>query len=189
MARRLRHLILAALIVSLSVGAAYFILHRHLLSRPELLLEEAAQRVDISLNDIDYTQISDGRKEWTLTADRVTYVAKDDLFSLEKINLAIYHPSGRRVWITGREGAYCRKEGWINIKGQARIQADGGFSLQAEAFTYRLEAQEVFSPDEIILTGPGLEITGRGLRFDLAGFKAVVLEDVTTVLSGGGEGV
>ena len=189
MARKLRHLILAALIVSLGVGAAYFVLRGQLLSHPERLLEEAARRVDISLNDIDYTQLNDGRKEWTLTADRVTYVAEDDLFSLQKVNLVIYHSSGRRIQVTGREGAYCRKEGWINIKGQARIQTDEGYSLQAEAFTYRVEAQELSSTDEIVFTGPGLEVTGRGLRFDLAAWKAIVLEDVTTVLSGGGAGV
>jgi len=188
MARRLRYLILAALIVSLGVGAGYFILRGHLLSHPELLLEEAARHVDVSLNDIDYTQISDGRKEWTLTADTVAYVGADDLFSLSKVNLVIYHSSDRRIRVTGAEGAYCRKEGWISIKGQARIQTDGGYSLEAEAFTYRFEDQELSSTDEIIFTGPGLEITGRGLKFDLAAWKAVVLEDVTTVLSAGGAG-
>jgi len=189
MARRLRHLILAALFVSLGVGAAYLILRGHLLSHPELLLEEAARRVDVSLSDIDYTQLTDGRKEWTLTASTVAYVGADDLFSLQEVNLVIYHPSGRRIWVSGREGAYCRKEGWISIKGQARIKTDGGYSLQAEAFTYRSETQELSSTDEIFFTGPGLEITGRGLKFDLAAWKAVVLEEVTTVLSAGGAGV
>ena len=189
MVRRLRHLILVALIVSLGVGAAYLILRGHLLSHPELLLEEAARRVDVSLNDIDYTQITDGRKGWTLKASTVAYVAADDLFSLQEINLLIYHPSGRRVWVTGREGAYNRKEGVVSIKGQARIHTDGGYSLQAETFTYRSEEQELSSTDEIIFSGPGLEVTGRGLRFDLAAWKAIVLEDVTTVLSGGGAGV
>ncbi|MBW1712860.1 MAG: hypothetical protein JRJ59_06915 [Deltaproteobacteria bacterium] len=71
MAGKLRYFILGALVLFIGLGLGFSLLRAHLLKRPELLLEEAARRFDLSLNQIDYTQISDGRKQWSLKAEKV----------------------------------------------------------------------------------------------------------------------
>jgi|GEM_PF-3510785 len=180
MARRLKYVILAALIGSLGLGLGYSLLRAHLLKRPELLLEEAARRVDLSLNDIDYTQISAGRKQWTLKAKQVRFEQANETFTLKEILVTVYRPSGQELEIQGDVGLYNRKEAWIKVQGRARLSSDTGFRLTSESFLYRLEEQELSSPDPVALSGPGLEITGRGIRVDVANWKAVFLEDVTS---------
>jgi len=182
MARRARYLILAALVLSLGAGLSFFFLRGHLLKRPELLLEEAARRVDLRLQDVDYTQISKGRKEWTLKASRVDYLQQGEMFSLEDVHLLFYHPSGNDVTVVGRTGFYNRREGWIKVVGQGRVNWKSGFEMTAESFTYHLESRELTTPDEVLITGPGLRISGRGLQANLAQMKAVVKEQVQTEL-------
>ena len=180
MAKRLKYVILAALIGFLGLGLGYSLLRAHLLKRPELLLEEAARRVDLSLNDIDYTQISDGRKQWTLKAKQVKFEQAKETFTLKEIRVTVYRPSGQELKIKGDLGLYNRKEAWIKIQGSARLSSDNGFQLRSDSFLYRLEKQELTSPDPVALSGPGLEITGRGIQIDVANWKAVFLEDVTS---------
>ncbi len=191
MSRQVRYFILAALVICLGVGAAFFVLRSHLLKRPELLLEEAARRVDLSLKDIDYTQITDGRKEWTLKASQVDYVQDKDVFSLKDVAVLIYQARGRQMKVTGDEGLYNRREGWIKIVGRARIMAEGGYQLRAHSLTLSLETKEMTSSDQVILTGPGFQVKGRGLRAELNQWRAALLGEVAAEIEvkAGNQGV
>ena len=166
------------MIGSLGVGVAFFVLRGHLLKRPELLLEEAARRVDLSLKDIDYTQITDGRKEWTLKASQVEYVRDEDVFSLEDVSVLIYEARGRQVKITGDKGLYNRREAWIRIEGRARISAEGGYRLAAPSLTLSLDSKEMTTHDPVVFTGPGFKVKGKGLKAELERWKAAFLDEV-----------
>ena len=118
MARRLRYLILAALLICLGAGLSYSIVRGHLLKRPDRLLEEAARLVDLRLENIDYTQITEGRREWSLKATHVDFKEKDDLFTLEDVSLILYQKSNHHLKIEGDRGLYNRKDRWIKVMGR-----------------------------------------------------------------------
>lgn len=182
MARRLKYVILIALVASIGLGVGFSLFRAHLLERPELLLEEVAKRVDLSLQDIDYTQISDGRKEWSLKAKQVDVDQAQDVFTLREVRVTVFRPTGETVSIRGDEGLFNRKKGWIKLLGRAEVKSDEGYTLKADKFLYRLNEQLLTSADPVSLTGPGVKITGRGLKVDVAKMKATILENVKTEL-------
>ncbi len=180
MAGKIKYIILAALVASLGLGVGFAILRANLLKRPELILEEAARRVDLSLKDIDYTQISRDRKEWTLKAKQVSYEQDQDTFNLEQVRVTVYRPSGMEIEISGKLGLFKRKEGWVKVRGEALLKNDRGFRLKAETFLYNLEKQELTSPDMVFLSGPGIKISGRGIMINVAEWKVVFSSEVTS---------
>ncbi len=180
MAGKIKYVILAALVASVGLGVGFSILRANLLKRPELILEEAARRADLSLKNIDYTQLNGDRKEWTLKAKQVSYEQDKDTFNLQQIRVIVYRPSGMEITISGRVGLFNRKEGWVRIKGKAELKNDRGFWLKAETLTYYLEKQELTSPDMVYLSGPGLKISGRGVTINVAEWKAVFSAEVTS---------
>ena len=185
MAGKIKYVILAALVASLGLGVGFAVLRANLLKRPELILEEAARRMDLNLKDIDYTQISGDRKEWTLKAKQVSYEQKRDTFNLEQVRVTVYQPSGMEIEISGDLGLFNRKEGWVRVEGAARLSNDQGYQLSADTFTYSLEKQELTSPDLVHLVGPGLKISGRGIMVNVAEWKAVFSSEVTSEWHGG----
>lgn len=180
MARRLKYIILIALVLCVGVGAAFFFLRGQLLSHPELILEEVAKQADLSLKDIDYSHISDGRKQWTLTASQAEYVQEKDVYSLKDVKVTYFRADGSTVSLRGNEGSFNRKEGWVKVSGKARITADGGYVMASETFTYRLEEQLLTTPDRVDFSGPGFKISGRGLKVEMKTVKATLMSDVST---------
>ncbi len=180
MTGKIKYIILAALVASLGLGVGFAVLRANLLKRPELILEEAARRMDLNLKDIDYTQISGERKEWTLKAKQVSYEQERDTFNLELVRVTVYRPSGMEIEIKGKLGLFNRKEGWVRIEGEAQLTNDQGFELKADTFMYNLEKQELTSPDMVHLKGPGLRISGRGIMVNVAEWKAVFRSEVTS---------
>ncbi len=178
MRRKLPYVILSLLVLCLGVAGGYMFLRSHLLSRPELFLEEVVKRADLSLKDIDYTHIVDGKKQWTLKADQVDYLQKDDVYSLRQVRVLYYASPERVVTLQGKEGLFSRSEGWVRVKGEAVITADGGYKAESEEFTYRIQSQEVQSQEEVRLAGPGFAINGRGLTVNLGTWKARLQNDV-----------
>ncbi len=180
MAGKIKYIILAALVAFLGLGVGFSVLRANLLKRPELILEEAARRMDLNLKDIDYTQISGDRKEWTLKAKQVSYEQNQDTFNLEEVRVIVYRPSGMEIEIKGKVGLFNRKEGWVQVKGDSELKNDRGFKLEAETFLYNLDKQELTSPDMVLLSGPGLKIRGRGIMVDVAQWKVVFKAEVTS---------
>ncbi len=188
MARRLRYLILAALIVCLGAGTAFFVVRSHLLARPEMLLEEAAKHIDLSLKDIDYTQITEGRKEWTLKATQVDYKQDADQFELKDVEVRLYRQGGGMVQLKGKAGIYNRKENWVQIRGRVLVKTDNGYILRGKAFTFDLKQRVLTSQDVVYISGPGFQIAGHGLKFEVASRKLILMSDVTTEILNVGDG-
>jgi len=94
--------------------------------------------------------------------------------------VTVFRPSGRTIKIVGNKGLYNRREGWINIQGQARFSLAGGYQLQSESFLYRLKEQELTTQDRVDMSGPGLHIQARGLKVDVTSWKATFLGEVAS---------
>lgn len=187
MARRLRYLILIAMIAVVGVGVAFLVVRSHLLSSPEMLLSEVLSNVDLSLQNIDYTQITDGKKEWTLRATQVDFQKDKDLFSLRDIHVILYREDGSEINLKGKLGYYNRGQNWVKVEGGVVAESDDGYRFTGESFNFDIESKILTSQQAVHISGPGFKINGQGLKVDIAAWTVTLLRDVETELARIGE--
>ncbi len=71
---------------------------------PVEILKQLPKNIDISLQKIHYTDIKDGKKRWTIVADRVEYDKTSDYTYFKKIKMDIF-PKGEE---NGQDFTCCR---------------------------------------------------------------------------------
>lgn len=186
-ARKIKVLILVALVLSIGAGVGFMIVRSHLMSNPELLLDQVAKHVDLSLKNVDYTQITDGRKEWTLKATQIDYEQSQDQFALEDIDVTLYRTEGGSVRMTGKTGVFNRKENWVTVKQKVRIITEEGYSVWGDSFRFDLQNRILTGQGRVHLTGPWFQIAGTDMRFSVTEKLMVLEKDVETKIFRAGD--
>ena len=120
---------------------------------------------------LDYTQVSDGRREWTLFSEVARYDEGGRYLALDGVMLAFYPKEGGKVTIEGKLGIYQDKRKRVTLKGDVKARTDDGIVLETEKLVYS-------QPDQLVVTDWPVDITGRDFSIKAKGMEVDINKEV-----------
>lgn len=163
--RRFRILLAAALAaVVLGTLAAYWL-------NPPVKLQVKEDPTAVILDQdgrpyvkgLTYTQVRDGLKRWTLTAEGARYDDASGHVTLINVKVDWFPEKGGLMTIVGDEGEYDQHNQVVILRGNVRGRTHDGMRLKAEYLTYSERDQVVESDSWVTLSGARFSVTGKGV--------------------------
>lgn len=159
--------------------------------RPEKKLEAIVKAlpegVELSLQDIDYTHLEDGRPRWRLVAEQVERQAASGLLVVRNPQLTFYaERDGREEGtLTAESGEVSDDYLKVRLRGDVVLKKADGYTLQAEQLDYDHDQQSVTSDAAVSLTSTGMKLQGRGLVYNLKQQRLTLASQVRGVFAEG----
>lgn len=181
--RRIKIVLLAALLTLSVVSVALFIWGRHLGPDAEHLISALPSHVDMLLSGVNYTEVSQGRREWILEAETLRYFKARELLVFDGVHMTLFSDEeGQEIRVTGETAYYDKKDKQVRLIGRVRARDTKGYHLSARELRYDVKKREVFAPGQFKLTGPKLDLDGRGLVMDMEQDRLEVLSEARVLI-------
>lgn len=176
--------LLLILIVMLLGGVSFSIWRNFNFDTPEKLVEVLPENVDVSLDNVDYTETRGDKRFWRLQADSVAHQAQRHEARLENVRMTLFDQGEfGDIHLTARSGKWFSESGNIELLGDVVVKSDQGQALYCQQLFYDNKAESITSEAAVRLVAKDMETLGRGLQVSLAQRRMVILEQVQTRLS------
>jgi LPS export ABC transporter protein LptC len=148
----------------------------------EPVVAEPAQS-QMTLAGIEFTEIEQGRKSWTLRASEARYFQEEQKTQLKEVQLVFYLNDGQELLLTSREGLLYAGTKDMELRGGIEATVPLGYQLSSENAFYGHQQQRIHSDAAIQVKGPALELEGSRWEYSLATQRAVIQGGVKATLS------
>jgi len=175
---------LLALLIVLAVVALGVTIWREVRQQsPEELLEALPKQIDLSLEQLHYTQNEDGQRSWTLDADKAEYQREQSQAVLEKVRLQFYRSGAAGdIQLEAEHGLLHQETREVEVWGQVVVRTGRGEQLFTERLHYSDQQRLLSTAEAIRVVAPRHELTGTGLLFELDSGRLEVKNDVWMLL-------
>ncbi len=129
------------------------------------IIDSMPLNVDMQLSGVNFTEVSRGKREWTLEADTLNYNKSEDLMVFDRVRATFYASDGP-MQVTGDKGYYNREAKKVRLVGRVQATDSQGYSLSTRELRYDVETRVVHAPGFFQLEGPQVNLNGHGLSVD-----------------------
>jgi LPS export ABC transporter protein LptC len=174
----LKRLLLLAILFSVIVLS--LVIWRHLeQQRPEEVIELLPDNIDLALKNLHYTQNEEGRRRWTLDADRAEYLRDSSQAKLASVSL-LYYQAGSfgDVTLKANHGQFDQVSRQLDVWGNVLVATEREEKLYTEHLHYDDQQRRLSNKDPFRFVSPQLELTGTGLQIDIDQGRLLVKRDV-----------
>lgn len=138
--------------------------------RPENQLKAVVkalpQGVDVSLQDIDYTHIDQGRSRWRLAAQQVERQANSGLLGVDSPQMSFYDAQGGTTGsLQAAKGEVSDDYQQISLRGDVVLKNASGYTLYTDRLDYDQTTQTATTDAHVRLVADGLQLEGIGLVY------------------------
>ncbi|MBE9486063.1 MAG: LPS export ABC transporter periplasmic protein LptC [Chloroflexi bacterium] len=175
---------LLAILILIAVLFLGTVIWRHLQQqRPEDLLKALPKQIDLALEQLHYTQIEEGRRRWTLDADKAEYQRQQGQVSLKTVQLTLFE-AGRlgQVRLQADQGLLDQEERQVEVWGNVIIKTERGEQLYTERLHYDDQQRRLHTDEPVRLLSERMELTGIGMQIDLEQEQLLIKKDVWMLL-------
>ena len=177
--RRLLALLIVLAVVALGVTVWLEVRQQS----PEELLSALPKQVDLSLDQLHYTQNEDGQRSWTLDADKAEYLREQSQAVLEKVRLQFYKTGdGGAIQLEAEHGLLHQDTRQVDVWGQVVVRTERGEQLFTERLHYDDQNRQLTTEEPIRMVAKQMELTGTGLQVDIDSGRVEVKSDVWMLL-------
>ncbi len=143
--------------------------------------EKDAPAPRINMARIHQTHLSQGKKQWTLTAD-ILQITPDGRTGILKNLVATRFPTaGEPVQITADKGVLNIKSNDLTISGNVVLE-DGTYKICTPVLHYQNAANIIYTNAGVTINGDNLHLQGETIRYHLTSMEAVLTKNVQGVL-------
>ena len=175
---------LLAVLILVAVVALSIVIWRHLQQLSPLeVIEALPEQVDLSLEKLHYTQNEEGRRRWTLDAERAEYIREDGQAALKSVKLVLYE-AGRfgEITLVADQGALNQDDQSVEVWGNVEVITANSEKLYTERLHYSGKKKQLSSAEKVRAVTPRMELSGTGLLADLESGKLKLQKDVWMLL-------
>jgi len=138
--------------------------------RPEdnlrTIVKALPEGVDVSLQDIDYTHIEDGRARWRLVAQQVERQAKSSTLVVNRPQVTFYDEQGEiKGSLQALSGEVSEDYRNVQLNDEVVLENMSGYTLLTDRLKYDHDTQTATTDSLVRLESKGLHLEGRGLVF------------------------
>jgi LPS export ABC transporter protein LptC len=169
-------LIAAILAVILSLAVIFVI---GLMVAPEkALLKIMADKVDLQIKNVRYTEVGDSGIKWEITADTARYLKRENLALFEKVSVRLVMKDGRTVVMNGDQGRLDTQSRDMEIDGNVGIVSGNGDHFATDRLRYRNAARQIETDQPVAMENGNVRISGVGMIFHLDEKKLTLLSQI-----------
>ena len=171
---------LLAVLILFAVLVLGIVIWRHLQQQSPLeVLEALPEQVDLSLDKLHYTQNEEGRRSWTLDAEKAEYRRDEGLARLDAVSLILYQ-AGQfgEISLTAEHGQLRQEEQQVEVWGDVRIVTARGDWLYTDRLNFDGQRQLLTNSEPVQLSTRQMELTGSDLWVDLVAGRLKLNKDV-----------
>ncbi len=151
--------------------------------RPEEILAALPKQIDLSLEQLHYTQNENGQRSWTLDADKAEYQRDENQALLDKVRLQFYQTGeAGNIQLEAEHGTLHQETRQIEVWGRVVVKTARGEQLFTERLQYDDQRRQLTTDEPVRILAPQLELTGTGLQVDLDSGHLEVKDDVWMLL-------
>lgn len=135
---------------------------------PEPTVDALPADADLSLQDFQYTETSDGLRRWTLTAKSAAYDAGKGTSAVQDMRVEFFDREGHeQMLLTAREGSWSQESGEIEARGNVIVETVEGYRLFTEKLHYVAATGEVATDQPVRMLLGNVELSARGMQYGL----------------------
>ncbi len=175
---------LLAFLILLAVAALGTVVWQQLQQpQPEKILGMLPDEIDLALENLHYTQNEEGRKRWTLDADKAEYQRDSSQVTLSKVKLSFFQ-AGQfgNIELTADQGLLEQVTRQVDVWGDVVLTSDNGEQLFTERLHYDDQTRRLSTEEPIRFLSPQSELTGTGLQIDIDQGRLLVKDNVWVLL-------
>jgi LPS export ABC transporter protein LptC len=180
MIRKLNIRNLLALVILVLAGALTITVVRNFQGAlPEEDLEALPRHIDLSLQEIRYTETSDGLRRWTLVADTAAHSVSEGVSRIENIQMTFYDAQGAEdVTLAARSGSFKVDSREVEVHGDVVVKSSQGFALYTEQLIYRETDRMIRTDAPVRMVSDRMALTGNGMLLSVVDHNLVLLSAV-----------
>lgn len=129
---------------------------------------------EMKLTDMEYTEMREGRKFWTLKALDAKYFQGDQKTGLSSVRLTFYLEGGEEIRLESREGTLHTGTKNIELWGTVQVLLPRGYLLTTEKASYEHARQVIFSDTMVRFTGPDVTVQGNRWEYRIPEHRGVL---------------
>ncbi len=173
-----------AVVILVSIVVLTVVISRHLQQKkPEELFAMLAENVDLALEDLHYTQNENGKRLWTLDADKAEYLRDSNLAKLEAVKLLFYDRGEfGDVHLTADQGEMEQDSRQVDLVGHVVVTTGRGDRLTSHSLHYDDQKRRITTDDPVEIISEQAKLTGTGLQIDIDLERMVVKQRVRVIL-------
>ena len=153
---------------------------------PDALVDSLPADADLSLQDIQYTETSNGLRRWTLTAKSAAYDAGQGKSAVQNMRVEFFDKQEKvHMVLTADQGVWLSETGEIEALGNVIIKTVDGYTLHTERLRYSSKTDEVTTDQSVRVRKDSFELFARGMRYGLKDRFLTLTSQVKAIFTGG----
>jgi LPS export ABC transporter protein LptC len=140
------------------------------------------------LKGLTYTQVEDGRRKWTLSAEGVRWDQEAEVAYLDQVRVRFFLKDDGWINLSGDTGSYDRKRQVVTLEGSVRGVSHDGMTLETELLTYSEEREVVETDSLVTISGDRFNVTGKGMVVQVPQEKVTFQSQVDSTFIPEGKG-
>lgn len=129
---------------------------------------------EMSLTDMEYTEMQAGKRSWTLRAHNARYFQGEQKSLLTAVRLTFFLDSGEEIHLESREGVLYAGTKNIELWGGVRAHFPRGFELSTDCAVYDHNQKIIYSNNILEAAGPEVQVSGNTWKYRIPDRMAVL---------------
>ena len=138
------------------------------------------ENVDMSLQEVHFTETKDGVKKWDLTADRADYDKGKEVAHLTRIRLVV--PGDRAtgaITLTSERADYNMATRDVQLFGNVAAKSASGMQFTTDQAVFEADAAVIRATGPVRYSDGSMKVEGSGMQFSTATRNLQISRDVT----------
>lgn len=158
-------LIVLALILAMTLLAVIATRYRPE-SQLQMLAKALPEGVDVSLQDIDYTHIENGRARWRLLSEQVERLSASGALGLSHPQLVFYDEQGEpKGSLQAGRGEVSNDYQHVKLRDDVVLKKSAEYALYTDRLVYDHTTQKATTDAHVLMVADGMRLEGTGMVF------------------------
>ena len=133
---------------------------------------------EMKLTEMEYIEMQEGRRLWSLKASEATYLQAEQKTVLKSVHLTFFLEDGGEAYLESRDGALFTESKDIELWNDVRASFPRGYELLTQRAYYEHRNRLVRSAEAIRVKGPELDLAGSRWEYRIPERRGMVEGDV-----------
>lgn len=152
----------------------------------QTIVKALPEGIDVSLEDIDYTHIENGKARWRLVAKQVERKSSSGVMGVSGPHLSFYDEEGEPEGsLQAGNGEVSNDYQNVSLSENVVLKNSDGYTLYTDHLDYDHATQTATTDARIRLVGDDMHLEGTGLAFNLRQERLSLKADVKGIFDSG----
>lgn len=182
--RRIKQILAVAILVPSLALVAVIMVRQQRSTSPEPVPQTSSPNVDMSMNQVRFSEMHDDAKQWELVAERADYDKEPGVVHLKTVRLETFEGKTGGVVITSKTGSYQETKRLVRMEGAVHAVTRKGMIFDSDQLEYRPATSMLLTDNDVTVVDGRLRLKARGMEASLKSEQVRFLHQVNAVIEG-----